>query len=200
MNSFHPFPRLPPELRREIWDLSIVPRQVDLHVVFDLQVQPWCDRDASGWPDSAFPEAFCIRSCNTMTPPALQACRESRAHLESVEGGYAKAFAGGQEPIYTWVNFALDTIALDTIALDTIALDTIALDAARFVDEGWSEVMSEEAVRIVRLRLTHAEILGQFFQEHGFLESYVRGLNIKELTLHDDWKGSDYLDYTWLQV
>lgn len=174
MTSFHPFPRLPPELRRVIWNLSILPRQVELRAVFEgeEETEEWCDTD---YPD--FPVLKCLHSC-TMTPPVLQACRESRAYLE-IAGGYTKAFTGGEDPIYTWVNFALGNL--------------------RF-EPDWTEVLSDEHDRILRLRLSHPGIIMDLFKEGAELRDISRSSHIRELTLDDTWSYGDHGDYWWLLV
>lgn len=81
---FRPFPRLPPELRQLVWEMSVAPRE--LSMVFDTTYQ----------------------LLNAPPPPPLHACHESRTHLATSH--YAKAFIQGTAPRYTWICFALDTL------------------------------------------------------------------------------------------
>ncbi|KAK8113430.1 hypothetical protein PG984_013956 [Apiospora sp. TS-2023a] len=200
MATFLPFPRLPPELRREIWNLSILPRQVKLCPIiesiprYNLNTGAWegdeddpgGDSDDYEYPD--YPEwyegrgAIGFRS-STTTPPALQACRESRAYLESA-GGYTKAFARDESPVYRWVNFALDTTVLD-------GFDNV-LD--------WIYVLDDEYDRIIRLCLKHPSILGDLYgQRRDDMQRHVQGSKIKELTLDGGWGWSSNGDYSWLR-
>ncbi|KAK8012941.1 hypothetical protein PG991_010316 [Apiospora marii] len=185
MTSFHPFPRLPPELRRQIWDLTVVPRQVKIRAVFEElesdyemhwgEYEYWRSREPIRFHSS------------TKTPPALQACRESRACLVGREGGggYTQALTGGSDPIYTWVSFAVDTI---------------------WVEFNPVPVLEEEYERIIRLELYCASgIDTNFFGHHDLISSVARS-NVKELTLsetgpllvsyQDEWLMEAY-EYMW---
>ncbi|KAK8066786.1 hypothetical protein PG997_013533 [Apiospora hydei] len=86
MSQFHPFPRLPPELRQQIWQLSIEPRQLIIR-----------SNNLS-------------RTALQAKPPAqLHACHESRARLAGRL--YVQAFRTKQNAdLYDWVNFDVDTI------------------------------------------------------------------------------------------
>jgi hypothetical protein len=67
--TFHPFPRLPTELRLKIWEMTVEPRVVELR----------CEhKSGSIVPD----DSRHIRLSSPTPPPAtLAACRESRDHL-----------------------------------------------------------------------------------------------------------------------
>ncbi|OPB46288.1 hypothetical protein A0O28_0064090 [Trichoderma guizhouense] len=93
MSTFHPFPRLPIELRLRIWDLTAFPRMV--HVMRQCI-------DEHGEPG--------LQYMATSTPCAavVQVCRESRRHAP-----YRRAFTTGAEPRYIWVNFESDMICND---------------------------------------------------------------------------------------
>ncbi|KAG7135995.1 hypothetical protein HYQ46_008804 [Verticillium longisporum] len=87
MAAFHPFPRLPAELRLQIWHLAAQPR---------LLVIGKASADATDF------------TSPTRPPPLTQACREART-----SGPYEKAFfSSGSPPRYAWANFDLDTIHL----------------------------------------------------------------------------------------
>ncbi|KAK8064144.1 hypothetical protein PG996_008796 [Apiospora saccharicola] len=130
----------------------------------------WCSR-----------EPIYFRSF-TRTPPALQACRESRACLEASGnggGGYTKAFAGGSDPIYTWVNFAVNTICADY----------------RF-----EVILKEEHERIVRLALHCGMGADSEFFGHDELVADVASSNVEALALSETGPiPASYEDY-WLQV
>ncbi|KAK8136168.1 hypothetical protein PG984_004108 [Apiospora sp. TS-2023a] len=84
--EFHPFSRLPPELRQHIWSLSIEPRE---HILFN-----------DNRPLRRFRQ-----------PTLLHVCSESRNHL--VKFHYVKSFTGtfSTSP-YQWVNFDVDTVRI----------------------------------------------------------------------------------------
>jgi hypothetical protein len=94
MSTFHPFPRLPFELRAQIWEETIRPRVVKVEVGQDRPEDPWYLR--------------------TSTPPPapLHACREARnARL------YQKSFTelanpNGAGQQYVWLNLDIDIISI----------------------------------------------------------------------------------------
>ncbi|KAK7995999.1 hypothetical protein PG991_015466 [Apiospora marii] len=96
MSQFHPFPRLPPELRHQIWRMSMVPRELVLYA-FNKRPAP---------------------------PAILHACSESRNHLQQrskSSSHYVKVFQVYENrAIYLWVNFDLDTIYADPFALEDL--------------------------------------------------------------------------------
>ncbi|ETS81737.1 hypothetical protein PFICI_06739 [Pestalotiopsis fici W106-1] len=90
MATFHPFPRLPVELRHRIWDMSLQAREVTVHPVYG-------------------PNVVKYYSSSAKPPSVLHACRESRLYLQA---SYVQAFREGSEPRYLWVYFELDTIRI----------------------------------------------------------------------------------------
>ena len=97
--AFHPFPKLPGELRNAIWELSIHPREVV------IKGRPhWTESydDLQSWPFELY--------SSTEPLGALQACRESRSLISSPRCNYTRAFSIPNSPRYTWVNFDIDTI------------------------------------------------------------------------------------------
>lgn len=98
MTTFHPFPRLPAELRNAVWELTLEPREVTIKASYQ--------GEGSG-------ENFHVVvhfSSPTAIPSALQACRDSRYLLASRH--YTRAFGNGTTPNYIWIAFALDTIRI----------------------------------------------------------------------------------------
>lgn len=94
INTFYPFPMLPLELRQRIWELSMEPRNLP------YGPKPWTYFEIS-------------------IPPALQACNESRTHLQR---HYAKVFQTQKDPSrYHWVNFGVDSIYVDQYHLEDLA-------------------------------------------------------------------------------
>lgn len=91
MSSFYPFPRLPIELRLQIWEMTVEPRTVDVQV---------------SWMNGVH-----LRSA-TPVPAILHACREARNH-----GLYKKAFSEvdtSQEQRYVWLNLDIDLVDIGT--------------------------------------------------------------------------------------
>ncbi|KAK8000935.1 hypothetical protein PG991_013157 [Apiospora marii] len=91
MFPFHPFPRLPLELRQRIWAMAIEPRLV---VVAH--------------------EDYIGRK-RTPPPPLLGACSEARSFL--LQHYYTKAFMSSDSAQYHYVDFEVDTIHLDQFEL-----------------------------------------------------------------------------------
>ncbi|KAK8112849.1 hypothetical protein PG984_013375 [Apiospora sp. TS-2023a] len=89
MSTFHPFPRLPLELRQQIWALAVEPRLV---VVDDCEDQN-----------------------RTPPPPILGIYSEARSFL--LQNCYTKAFMISDSAQYHYVNFEIDTIHLDQLDL-----------------------------------------------------------------------------------
>src|SRR3954471_7480570 len=78
MTTFHPFPRLIPELRSQIWALATEDRIIRVE----------SRARASGWRSP------------TPAPAVTRACHESRELCND-----HKSFASGLNPCYIWVNF-----------------------------------------------------------------------------------------------
>ncbi|KAH6859129.1 hypothetical protein BKA58DRAFT_444296 [Alternaria rosae] len=91
MATFHPFPRLPYELRMQIWEMTVESRIVDVKVYYD-----------------PIPNDFGL-STTTLVPPVLQACQEARNH-----GLYKRCFSELALPNYraqyVWADLNIDTI------------------------------------------------------------------------------------------
>lgn len=95
MSTFHPFPRLPYELRTQIWSLATPPRIVHVR-----------QTELPGGHEIA-----CVVS-PTPSHPVLQVCRESRQLA-----AYQRAFTDGAEPRYTWIDFEADMICIQSVDL-----------------------------------------------------------------------------------
>ncbi|PHH90080.1 hypothetical protein CDD83_4588 [Cordyceps sp. RAO-2017] len=91
--SFHPFLRLPPELRSRVWAATVEPRTVDARVDCETSVSRLLS--------------------STPVPAMLQACREARN-----QGLYQRAFSHVTEPRYVWVNFEMDMISIGRSEFD----------------------------------------------------------------------------------
>ncbi|KAK7966303.1 uncharacterized protein PG986_000580 [Apiospora aurea] len=102
MSQFHPFPRLPPELRQQIWQLSLEPRELIIRSnnlsQTALQAKP---------------------------PAQLHACHESRAYLAGRL--YVQAFRTKQNAnLYDWVNFDADIIYANSFSLGRLSDQKLA--------------------------------------------------------------------------
>ncbi|QYS99726.1 hypothetical protein H0G86_006845 [Trichoderma simmonsii] len=93
MSTFHPFPRLPIELRLRIWSLTAFPRIV--------HVKRQCIGEYGEF-------RLQYMATSTPCPPVVQVCQESRR-----QAPYRRAFTTGAEPRYIWVNFESDMICND---------------------------------------------------------------------------------------
>lgn len=134
--TFHPFPRLPFELRARIWELTVEPRVVEVRVVYhDPSPLKKTDPDAwtNEWMKKRLPPRRHLRS-PTPVPVQLQTCREAREHLSRHPcGGYQRAFSeimttpsGGFDPVpegdaerghYVWLNLDVDMVSIGKTGL-----------------------------------------------------------------------------------
>lgn len=80
MITFHPFPRLPYELRMQIWEMTVEARTIDISVI----TPRWIISDDNL--GQKRPRDYLVS--HTPAPPVLQVCREARNH-----GLYQKGFS-----------------------------------------------------------------------------------------------------------
>ncbi|KAL2136766.1 hypothetical protein VTI74DRAFT_1807 [Chaetomium olivicolor] len=111
MTTFHPFPRLPFELRARIWELTVEPRTVEVRVLHKRTLVPDGAPSGEGRIEVRAP---CLFS-STPVPAALHSCREAR-NL----GLYQQAFSelSIYETRYVWLNLEIDMISIGTCAFD----------------------------------------------------------------------------------
>ncbi|KFZ04664.1 hypothetical protein V501_09078 [Pseudogymnoascus sp. VKM F-4519 (FW-2642)] len=104
LDAFYLFPRLPTELRLQIWKFAaVLPRVLTVRSVSsNLSVQP---------------KRFEYFYSPDPAPAMFLACKESR--LEALPL-YTKAFSAGTTPRYIWANFTVDTIKIDDYSLSEI--------------------------------------------------------------------------------
>jgi hypothetical protein len=98
MSTFHPFPRLPLELRNQIWRCTAEPRTVEVRI-------------ERRWPDR---HRFLVSP--TPVPGPLQCCREARDELQRL---YQRTFfeVDTQREIerrYVWLNLDIDMVDIGT--------------------------------------------------------------------------------------
>jgi hypothetical protein len=108
MPDFHPFPRLPLELRQSIWEFAMEPREV-----------------AVGWGLKFRPL--------TQPPPILHVCAEARSHLQ---GHYTKSFTRGSPSKFSLVNFDVDTVYCSVSCLASCR-DSDLPSVQRLIVECW---------------------------------------------------------------
>lgn len=115
--TFHPFPRLPSELRAQIWDLAVYPRLVHIRTTEASETR--IDPGRCGF-------------ASPVPPPALMhACQESRRRAP-----YQKAFHATlpdeSEARYIWVNFQEDLICLADEKVERLAPHEADIRRLRF--------------------------------------------------------------------
>ncbi|KAI1079782.1 hypothetical protein F5B20DRAFT_542403 [Whalleya microplaca] len=134
MSTFHPFPRLPIELRVCIWALAVEPRVVEVRVV----------------PDNSLKVQKLISP--TPVPAILQTCQEAR-NL----GLYRQAFsevtdtkvnaAAGAESRYAWLNLDIDMVSIGKTSFEAFAPVALAIKRLRFERENSNEYFYHREVR-----------------------------------------------------
>lgn len=167
------FSSLPYELRSQIWLLTINPRRT-VEVRFKSDLFPDLS-DGADFFDVIWdtPPTLIYATSPTPVPAALHTCREAR---DAIARKYERAFTGGIEPRYVWVNFDLDIISIGK---------------SRFT---WMEPM---APRIHWLKFAREMNEHYFHDEQPELQMFS---NLEELTIvrHDaetSWDSSD--DYLY---
>lgn len=130
--TFHPFPRLPSELRAQIWELTVEPRIVEVGVVYHHPTPATVtDPDPRRMNKPLPPPVRHLRS-PIPAPAQLHTCRDAREHLgrHPYHNGYQKAFSkimttpyDGFDPVpeddpqkerdrYVWLNFDVDMVSI----------------------------------------------------------------------------------------
>lgn len=97
MATFHPFPRLPAELRLAIWEFTVEPRRLDLAFA-----TPEKDNLFSSNPTDA------IRP-----PAAAHACHEAREHLAKIYSKVSFSNSSAVSQPRFWFNASIDAIIID---------------------------------------------------------------------------------------
>lgn len=117
---FHPFPRLPTELRASIWSLAAASRIVDICLL-----TPEATSHYQPGPQS---DHF---SSHTPPPALLHACRESRQHAP-----YPKSFFSTlhreSNARYVWLNFQEDLICFADYTVERLAPHEDEIQRLRF--------------------------------------------------------------------
>lgn len=101
---FLPFPRLAYEIPAHSWRLAVNPSFVYVHT-----------RTARRVGGSLIRNEVAYVFTPTVSPPVMQACRESRQHAS-----YHWAFIIGSEPRHLWVHFETNMICIQDCKLDEL--------------------------------------------------------------------------------
>ncbi|KAJ2998177.1 hypothetical protein NUW58_g414 [Xylaria curta] len=132
MATFHPFPRLPPELRAQIWKMTVTPRVVDVRILYKF---------CATYSDYLLRQSLVLPHLSSLTPvPAiLQTCREAR-----FQGLYQKAFSeldtpNSVEPRYIWTRFEVDTIHIGASTLSDFTSVAPLIQRLKFEAENSDE-------------------------------------------------------------
>ncbi|KAI1305418.1 hypothetical protein F5Y03DRAFT_355822 [Xylaria venustula] len=121
--TFHPFPRLPVELRIQIWSLAVSSRSLEIGDIGPYQM-------------GLSPEY--MKYTSRIPPPAvMHVCWESRQYAP-----YKKAFFWPPDR-YLWVNFQQDTICLAYYRVEVLAPHYSDVERLRYAvpdhDDGYIE-------------------------------------------------------------
>ncbi|KAK4150657.1 hypothetical protein C8A00DRAFT_17858, partial [Chaetomidium leptoderma] len=112
MATFHPFPRLPFELRAQIWKLTVEPRTVEVRILYTTTpLSKTARRRRKGPVNISVPRL----ASSTPVPATLRACREA-CNL----GLYQQAFSelSPSETRYVWLNPEIDMISIGTTGFE----------------------------------------------------------------------------------
>ncbi|KAK0766859.1 hypothetical protein N5P37_000588 [Trichoderma harzianum] len=114
--TFHPFPRLPSEIRSQIWALAVYPR------LLHIRITPKKDTLGNSYLHYA-----------SMIPQAelMHVCRESR-QLAPYRKAFFTTLPGDSEARYIWVNFDEDMISLQDEKLRGLAPHAAEIQRLRF--------------------------------------------------------------------
>ncbi|KAH0525261.1 hypothetical protein TsFJ059_007652 [Trichoderma semiorbis] len=113
--TFHPFPRLPFEIRSQIWALAVYPR------LLHIRITP--KPDTPGYFDYA-----------SMIPQAelMHVCRESR-QLAPYRKAFFTTLPGDCEARYIWVNFDEDMISIQDEKMERLFPHAADIQRLRFM-------------------------------------------------------------------
>jgi hypothetical protein len=96
MSTFHPFSRLPYELRAQIWEMTIEPRIVDVHIK-QIEQEPYRRLVSS-----------------TPVPATLQSCKEARNHGMYKRSFYELDGSAQNDRRYVWLDLSVDLVSIGT--------------------------------------------------------------------------------------
>lgn len=173
MATFHPFPRLPAELRVQIWAMTVIPRTVEVRIAH---------RGSARMPYLVSP---------TPVPAILQTCREAR-----YQGLYQQAFSelAAPEPRYVWLDFEIDIVSIGTTELEDftpVASLIRRLKLERKISEenffGWGGERLTDFVNAKEIHVVCADGLRNW---HGAAQDYYWPCNRENLFFINPEDGS----------
>jgi hypothetical protein len=159
MATFHPFPRLPAELRDQIWEMTVEPRTIDVRVCRDRSWNP--GRLVSSTP----------------VPATLQSCREARNHLQTL---YRRAFSEldqtpGSERRYVWTNFDIDLVSIGRSLFDDFEPVASSIKRLKFErendDEYWYNTESRKLMLFSNVDEVHVVCADGFWMWGGSVDN-----------------------------
>lgn len=152
--TFHPFPRLPVELRTLVWGFAVEPRTVDVRAIEGKRGTRGLTRD---WGNiRAVPDPF----TPVPVPGIMHACRESRHQglYERVPYTYTSPLDPPEER-YAWINFEMDMIDLYQGFLDRLEHLKHRIRRLKFErchsDEYWFHEESRNMIWFDNLEVCH---------------------------------------------
>lgn len=138
MTTFHPFPRLPYEIRAIIWALAVEPRIVDVRAISGSRLP-------RGFLYSADPEKEVMDPYMPVLPPAmLHTCQEARQQNIYQKVFYPDSTTHQPQGRYTWIHYETDMIDIGLGYLETIHHISFAIRRLRLHRENsefwfWTE-------------------------------------------------------------
>ena len=146
--TFHPFIRLPAELRSEIWKLSIEPRIVDVEMRYN-QLGEYYPRSNNDTP---------YLVSRTPVPAVLQTCQEARN-----EGLYLQAFSelaglGNSRRRYVWLALDIDVIDIGETPFNSFEPVASVIQRLRFERSNSEEYFYHSESRDLRIFVNVKEI------------------------------------------
>ncbi|KAH6716690.1 hypothetical protein BKA61DRAFT_309286 [Leptodontidium sp. MPI-SDFR-AT-0119] len=122
-DTFHPFPRLPKELRIEIWKqhlAALEPRL--LRVWCKISTEPIDPKENPDGDHEIFIKGERHRPSPDPVPALPHTCQESRSKsLRHYTRAFIPAIRGRADPRYVWTSFAADTIKIKAGSLVRIS-------------------------------------------------------------------------------
>lgn len=164
--TFHPFPRLPTEIRVRIWEMTVEPRTVELHCIHK----------------NAGPTVL-RRFSPTPAPATMHACRASRNHLYAMhqqvflKDAVHCGVPDGTAQQYVWLDWDIDTVSIGTSLLACFESVALLIRKLKFerdnADEWWCRFESQQLRDFKHLEMIHVVCQGGDMEDwHATSEDY----------------------------
>jgi hypothetical protein len=182
MATFHPFPRLPAELRAQIWQMTVEPR---FKTKRELGRRP-----------------FSVLTSSTYVPAPLQTCQEARnARLYqrcfsdlAIRYGYPE----DAERRYIWLNLDIDMVSIGNTDLGAFRPSAHLIKRLRFTrdntDEDWCRGLEcDELQHFTNVSEIHVVLCenGDFENWHGASDDYIWNCGAENVTFIDEEEGQE---------